>query len=141
MAVNDIDANDTDEESDNKQQVRDSQENAMAHAAELYVLISEGNYLRRQVELGHIYLQNMRDRTQEIKESTRLRNKKLRELRRARLRRGRFKRAQNLRELNVVTGYFSQFWKWVEKEKDDVIKIKDDTTNLVYEFWALVQKS
>ena len=85
------------------------------NAEELYILIRDGAYLHRQLELGDKYQQSHDD----LRQQTRIKFAELCELKKARMEREQVARRKALCILNASIGLFNQFWSGVEIEKDE----------------------
>ena len=150
MVVQDFDIDDFDSEEEAEEVRRDrrAQQDDLEHFAQMYILMSQNAYLQREVYLQDIHLQGMVDARLRIREATKLRQRELAQLKKARIRNEKSRHVQNCREMNSITGYFYEFWKWSdgnenvnarkEAEAFDVFETPDHS-NSFREFWASIK--
>ena len=83
----------------------------LLHRSAMILLKMENTYLVRELELGDLKLQNMKDRTEEILETTRMKKLELKQLQLQRRRRERQKLRSERGELARIEASVGQFWR------------------------------
>ena len=107
----------------------------LRHVEEMFVLVSQNNYLQRVIELQDIVLANMARRSREIRATTREKRKELCETRKLRIK----NQSKEKREAAAITGYFYEFWRWIENKNKVKKNESIDGAVCLFEFWNSIQ--
>ena len=91
----------------------------LQHRSAMISLKMENRYLLRELELGDLKLQNMKDRTKEILETTRMKKLELKQLQLQRRQRERQKLKSERGELARIEASVGEFWRNCVRSKEE----------------------